>query len=118
MNAIYNIEVQDEFNGAWSPAFRDRVQAVKDKLGLSLQDLGDNFGFSGSFIHGLLAGKATHRMKSKHADHVLQMLEGLEVQAGIRKLSSSPTTDKMDLVALVKQIHALGFSVELKPLAA
>jgi cyanate lyase len=113
-------EVQTGPNGPWTKQFRDRVQKVKDSLGLSLQDLGDNFGFSGSFVHGLLAGKPNYHMHSKHASKVLQMLEGLEVQAGIKKLSAPPVSAPAasDLAALVKQINAMGFSVELKPLAA
>lgn len=110
-----NSEVQAVGNGPWTPEFRKRVAAVKDKLGLSLQDLGDAFGFSGSFVHGLLAGKPTHNMASKHADGVLRALEGFEVQAGIRKISGV-ASNAGDLASALKIINDHGFSAELKPL--
>lgn len=115
----FNSEVQDEYNGKWTEAFRERVQAVKDKLGVSLQDIGDEFGFSNSFVHGLLNGKESHKMASKHADRVLQMLEGLEVKAGIKKLTNSATpanAAEMTVEEMIKALHNKGFTVELKPL--
>jgi hypothetical protein len=114
----FNAEVQAKQDGPWAPAFRTRVKRVKDELGLSLQDLGWTFGFSGSFVHGLLNGKQGYNMAGRHAARVLQALEGLEVQAGLRKVASADVgIDTSDLGALVHAIHALGFSVELKPLA-
>ena len=125
-------EVQTAPNGAWTPDFRKRVEKVKDQLGYSLADIGYAFGFSGSFVHGLMTGKNGYNMSSKHASRVLQALEGLEVQAGFRKAApsapqstiapqspSSPAPSvRPDLGELVRQIHDLGFTVELKPRSA
>ena len=114
----YNSEVQERPNGPWSKAFRDRVVKVKDALGYSLADLGATFDFSGSFIHGLMTGKKSYHMASKHAARVLQALEGLEVQAGIRKVAAPTADQPVDLAELVRKIHEMGFSVELKRLSA
>ncbi|MFL6759645.1 hypothetical protein [Sphingomonas sp.] len=121
----FTVEVQTGPNGPWTPEFRARVERAKDQLGYSLADVGDAFGFSGSFIHGLMNGKSGYKMASKHATRVLQALEGLEVQAGIRKAApkaavSTPalttsTGGRPDLAQLVRQIYELGFTVELKP---
>jgi hypothetical protein len=109
-------DVQDRPNGPWSKEFRNRAVTVREKLGLSLNDFGERLDFSGSFVHGLLAGKPSHRMNSKHADRVLQVVEGLEVQAGIRSVGSATihrSAGEVDLAALVRQINSLGFSVTL-----
>jgi hypothetical protein len=116
----FKAEVQAGPNGPWTPEFRDRVVRVKDQLGYSLADLGGTFGFSGSFVHGLMTGKHGYNMSSKHADRVLQALEGLEVQAGFRKAApvSNGTSGQSDLAELIRRIHDLGFTVELKPRSA
>ena len=115
---IYNAEVQERQNGPWCKEFRERVAKVKDALGYSLADLGATFDFSGSFVHGLMTGKKGYHMASKHASRVLQALEGLEVQAGFRKVAAPGAGGPPDLAALVGMINDMGFSVELKRLAA
>lgn len=112
----FNAEVQERPNGPWTEEFRERVSRVREASGMSLKVLGERFGFSGPFTHGLLAGKQGHHMASKHCGRVLNAMKEMEVEAGFRERSPTQVTAEMTLDQLVTRIHAFGFSVELKPL--
>lgn|GEM_PF-6065972 len=101
---------------------------MREARGMSFRELGDRFGFAGASVQALFTGK--NRMHSKHASRVRQALEALEVQLGFRQAAPlrnlveepaaapSPTvTASLDLAAMIRSINAMGFSVELKPLA-
>jgi hypothetical protein len=111
----FNSEVQDTVNGGWSNSFRLRVEVVRDELGLTLQKLGDTFGFSGPFVHALLNGKSN--MASKHAGRVLKGLEALEHQAGIPSATIAPSAPvsspcaKFDLEYHIAEIKKAGGTV-------
>lgn len=109
-------EVQARPNGPWSDEFRARASRLRETNGMSLKAFGERLGFSGPFTHGLLAGKVGHHMASKHCDKVLAAVEQMEAEAGLREMPSANDAAELSLDQLIKRIHALGFSVELKPL--
>jgi transcriptional regulator with XRE-family HTH domain len=113
----FNPEVQERPNGPWTKDFRARVTRLREAEGLSLKQIGEHLGFSGPFVHGLLAGKRGHHMASKHCERVLAAVQQLEADPRREpdRPAPAPLTE-LGLDELVKQIHRLGFSVELKPL--
>ena len=114
---------QTEANGELKPSVRKRIHAVRDKLGYSWADLGYEFDFSNTFVHGISRDQDPQRIRSKHIESLIQSLEGLEVKAGIAKVAAddagggkASVTD-LSLEELVNAIAAKGFAVTISPKA-
>jgi hypothetical protein len=126
----HNPAYQVGHNGPLTPAVRKRIDNAKNRLNLTLARAGEKFGFSGAFVSTLLRSPNPGRIRTKHIDRVIDALEKLEVEAGIRtaisrhdgKPASDSTGNLGDLSAvplevLLREIAKRGFEVNVRPLA-
>lgn len=114
---------QTEANGELKPSVRKRIHKVRDLLGYSWADLGAEFGFSNTFVHGISRDDNPQRIRSKHIEALIRSLEGLEVKAGISSVAPAASLNKtaisdLSLEELVNAIAAKGFSVTISPKSA
>lgn len=117
----YPNSYQAEANGTLKPFVRKRIHAVRNQLGYSWADLGAEFDFSNTFVHGISRDDAPQRIRSKHIEKLIQSLEGLEVKAGISKVAPkghealTANVADLSLEELVNAIAAKGFAVTISP---
>lgn len=114
---------QTEANGELKPAVRKRIHKIRDLLGYSWADLGAEFGFSNTFVHGISRDDNPQRIRSKHIEALIRSLEGLEVKAGISSVAPAAQSKKanvadLSLEELVNAIAAKGFAVTISPKSA
>jgi len=127
--ASHNPAYQMGANGPLSPSIRKRIETAKNRLNLTLAEVGDDLGFSGPFVSTLLRNTSPGRVRTKHIDRIVDALEKLEVKAGIRTVLSAhntqytPTatekvnsTPELSMLDLIRAAHKLGFEVSFKPL--
>jgi len=112
--------VQISPNGELTPEFRARVRAVRDALGLTLNQLGESIGFSGTFLSKLIREKNAARMGSKWAPIMLSTIIQLEKKAEALEEGHNfePKTGAdphfgTDLLALIRRIEAMGLRVHV-----
>jgi len=116
---------QTEANGELTPAVRKRIHKVRDLLGYSWADLGAEFDFSNTFVHGISRDDNPQRIRSKHIEGLIRSLEALEVKAGISSVAHAATKapakaaiSDLSLEELVNAIAAKGFVVTISPKTA
>ena len=121
--AFHNPQLQMGENGPLKPAVRKRLDEVKNRLNLTLVQVGSRLGFSGPFVSALLKDSDPARVRTKHVDRIISVLEEMEIEAGIRPGAPAPmprpdSKAKADISLndLVHAAHKLGFEVSFKPL--
>lgn len=127
--ATHNPAYQMGVNGPLALSIRQRIETAKNKLNLTLAEVGDELDFSGPFVSTLLRSGSPGRVRTKHIDRIVDALEKMEVKAGIRTVLSAhntqPTPTAMESVMstpelsmpdLIRAAHKLGFEVSFKPL--
>jgi hypothetical protein len=117
----YDRKYQMGDNGPLSPTVRKRIETAKNRLNLTLNEVGGFLGFSGAFVSAILRDDDPARVRSKHVERIVRALEALEARAGIANTAppsggSAGATQAASLDDLVRLAHQLGFSVEFKPL--
>jgi hypothetical protein len=117
----YDPRFQTAFNGALSDALRTRIRAVKGGCHLTLSKLGQDLGFSASFVGNLMTGKKA--IRTKHIAGLVRQLESLEQGLSDRTGGSQPTSqltmgagekkllDEASLEDLAQRANNLGFDV-------
>jgi hypothetical protein len=120
----YDPRYQTGPNGPLTALVRERFNRAKNKLNLTLGEVGARVDFSGPFMSQLLRDDHPARMRTKHTERVVAALEKLEFEAGLGPAPSG--TDAAapariavadSLEALVRAAHNLGFEVSFKPLS-
>lgn len=127
-------EYQPEPNGCLTPETRHRISEARDRLGLTWQEVGQRFGFSGGFARFLAIGTEQQgRVRTKHVERIISALEAMEAEAGIggqpsrfhaepeaievpARRSSRVTGELLSLEEIISQLHQYGFEVSLRPL--
>lgn len=122
---VYSKTYQEEVNGPLVASVRQRIRAVKEKLGYSWADMGGEFAFSNTFVLGIAREDDPMRIRSKHIERLIQNLGALEVKAGIAHVAAqssgpalasvSTSVANLSLEELVHAISAKGFSVTITP---
>lgn len=126
---IHNPKYQAGENGPLTPETRKRIETAKNKLNWTLAEVGDKFGFSGPFVSTLLRSSNPGRIRTKHIERVIDALEKMEVEAGIRtavsahgqsgglnSTSGAGISPDPSLGDLIRAAHKLGFEVSFKPI--
>ena len=107
---------QSGTNGPLTGTARARILGVKNRLGLTLAQLGRRFGFSGPFMSQLLRDEDPARVRSKHIPRLRAALEQMEIEAGIGVATSQTSLPITTMEDLIRAAHRLGFAVTFKPL--
>ncbi len=123
----HNSQFQLGENGPLKPAVRQRLENVKDKLNLTLAQVGTRLDFSGPFISALLKDSNPARVRTKHVNRIMAAIHQMEVQAGVSSAPArsqspqpspplQPSASSPALSDLIQAAHRLGFEVSFKPL--
>jgi hypothetical protein len=119
-NVHYNQKYQTGYNGPLTATLRNRLHKAKDRLNLTLAQVGARMDFSGPFMSQLLRAEDPARMRTKHAERVAAALEEMEAEAGLGPPPGdgkpARPTGVHSLEDLVRAAHRLGFEVSFKPL--
>ena len=123
----YDPKYQTSENGPLTPAFRNRVDTVKNRLNYTLAQTGKELGFSGPFVSTLLNAGNPGRVRTKHIERMIDAVEKMEVKAGIRTATSAhqppaPANGQDAAPAnwMEDMIHAAykrGYALRFEPLA-
>jgi hypothetical protein len=107
---------QEYYNGPLTKEFRARLQRFRDDNNATLQDIGNELGFSGAFVSTLLNASKPASIRTKHMARIVQTVEDAEIELGWRKpieAKEKPENLSMSLDDHVDAIEAMGYSVTL-----